>query len=267
MILPYFTSTYTIGRSLFILEEPEEIDESAPISVYSIAKKYELEEVRIIETSFTGFIKAYKTSEKCGIPFRFGLKLRICDDENDKTEESFKSESNVVIWLLNTQGYSDAIKIYSKAATDGFYYIPRLSWRTLRSMWTKNLGLSIPFYSGFIAKNSLKDGSICPDFPIEPVFALESHDHPTDHLIRAFTEEYTKQNNYNTQKTFKCLYYRSGKREDEVSTDLEALQTYRVATSREGGSKNNLSNPGITDMGLDTFSFQEFLRQTGKNSL
>ena len=59
-----------------------------------------LKEVLIVDRNFGGFIRAYLTSQKCGIHFKYGIKLNICSDVTNKTEESFNTEHKIII-LLN----------------------------------------------------------------------------------------------------------------------------------------------------------------------
>lgn len=256
MTIPYFTTTYSVGRGLFTLGEPAEIKNTSPVSVFSVAKKYNLPEVYLIENSFLGFFKAYKVAEKHNIQFNFGYKLCVCEDENIKTEESYNTESNIIIWALNSQGYKDLSELVSYASTVGFYHIPRISWKSLKSKWTKNLALSIPFYSGFIAKNYLEGHSVVPDFPEEPLFHLENHSHPLDSLIESAVLNFCKTTGYKTQNLHKCSYF--------LKEDLEALMTYRISTSRSEYSKASINKPELTDFGLNTFSFEQYLLDNGQ---
>lgn len=255
-IIPYFISTYSTGKGLFTLTPPTEINPKSPISVFSVAKHYKLPEIYLVENSFTGFIKAYQTQIKSDIPIRFAIKLCVCNDNLDKTDESINTESNVVIWILNSAGYKDLVKIFSYAATEGFYYIPRISWKTLKSMWTDNLGMTIPFYSGFIARNLLENRSVIPELFGDIRFVIENHDHPLDRLITDATNNFCKTTNYKQVNMHKCCYF--------LNNALRAAQTYRIAVSRSEFSKASINKPEIAGHGLNTFSFEHYLELIGK---
>ncbi len=225
-ILPIFTSHFSIGKSTLTLEKPEEIVDNKPISIFSIAKQYKLEEILLVENNFSGFIEAYKNAKDSNVLLRFGLKLIICNDLNEKSDESKKTESKVIIWMKNSDAYKDLIRIYSKAATDGLYYVPRLDWKNLQLMWGKNLILSIPSYSSFLHNNLLKGNECVPDFgKIKPNIMFSRMDLPFDFLIEESHRNYAKNNNldliechnirfyskkqFDSYFTFKCINKRS----------------------------------------------------------
>src|SRR5438445_57689 len=108
-ITPVFTSTYSVGRSILTLDEPEEIKNTAPVSIFSIAKQHNLSEVYLLENNLSGFITAYKSAEKANVHLKFGLRLYICSDINKKDEESLHTEHKLNVWCLNSAGYKDLL--------------------------------------------------------------------------------------------------------------------------------------------------------------
>lgn len=262
-IISLFTSHFTFGRSTLTTEKPEliidkknvlinspdEIEQNRPISILSIARAYKLPEVYLVEDNFSGFIEAYNNFKDNNILLRFGLKLVICNDLEDKSEESFKSESKVIIWMKNSDSYKDLIKIYSKAATDGFYYIPRLDWKTLQKMWSDNLILSIPSYSSFLHNNLLKRHECIPDFGgIKPNIMYSKMELPFDNLIADSHINYGKQNKLDIIESHPVRFY--------SSKQLDSYICHRAINKRGAFSKPNLDN-----FASDKFSWESYLNK------
>ena len=132
-VLPLFKSHFSIGRSILTLED-EEKEENQPDSIIDIAKDNNLKEVNLVEDNMTSFLQAYTNTKKYNINLRYGLRISINDDMNERSEESRQKTSKVVIFFKNEQGYKDLIKIFSTAAKDGFYYEPRIDFKTLKSL-------------------------------------------------------------------------------------------------------------------------------------
>lgn len=209
-IIPRFKSHYSIGKSILTLEDVEDkIDTTKPVSIFSIAKFYGLKQIYLADTSFSGFIQFQKGCEKLNIQGIFGIEMCVCADMNDKSDDSLKTESKVIIWMKNSAGYKDLLKIYSKGATDGFYYNARISWCVLKEYWTDNLLLTVPFYDGFLANNILIfDYNAIPDFgEIKPIFEISPMGLPFDDLISNQLKKYTESNGYEIIKTVPCYYY------------------------------------------------------------
>lgn len=244
-----FTSEYSLGRSILTLEPEGEIKDDSPVSIPSVAKTYNIELLFLIENNLTGFVKAYKNIQK---QFIFGLKIVAVQDINQKNEESFLYENKVIILLKNAQAYYDVIKIFSEAATLGKYYVPRTSWDSLKKYWTKNLKLAIPFYDSFIHGNLLQNKECVPDFPDEPVFFIEDHELPFDHLIGNAIKEYCRINNNELINTHSCFYYKT--------EDVSAYQTFRCIQER-----TTLHKPNLSHFGSNQFSFESYLKKAGQN--
>ncbi len=252
MILPIFSSEYSISRSLLTLEEPKEIEENKPVSIFSIAKKHELKEVYLADNSMTGFVKAYKGAKALDVSLRFGVKLMVCadmKDKSDKSDKSFNTESKVTVWMLNSEGYKDLIKIVSLASCDGFYYIPRIDWTNLNKMLTPNLLVTIPFYDSFIHQNLLNNGVCVPSFDFKPIFETGEYGLPFDFLIKNEINNYCGANGYDKLDVHYCYYY---KKEDFLA--------YLVLRSISNRSK--LDKPELNHLSSDEFNFIKFYEKT-----
>lgn len=238
-----FSSEYSLGQSILTLEDTLDIS-SGPVSIIAIAKKHNLPYINLVDTSMSGFISAYENTTKHGIRLRFGYKVCVCSDINDKSDNSFNTESNVIIWCLNDKGYADLVKISTLAACDGFYYIPRIDWRSIKELWTENLALSFPFYSSFLYKNNLRHKALCsPDFGFTvPAFHIEDHSLPFDPHLAKIVNEYCKNTNYQVIPSHTCYYYKP--------EDMIKHQVFRCISSRTKFDKPNLEYYSV-----DTFSF------------
>jgi DNA polymerase-3 subunit alpha len=243
-VLPLFKSHFSIGRSILTLED-EEKEENQPDSIIDIAKDNNLKEVNLVEDNMTSFLQAYTNTKKYNINLRYGLRISINDDMNERSEESRQKTSKVVIFFKNEQGYKDLIKIFSTAAKDGFYYEPRIDFKTLKLLWSdKNLILCIPFYDSFIFNNTLR-GTVCvPDLEFtKPILFIENNSLPFDHIIKNKVLAYAKANKLEVLNT-KSIYYKDGK-------DFKAYLTFRCINNR-----TTLNKPELSHMTSNRFSFE-----------
>ncbi len=251
-IIPLFSSHYSIGKSILTLEKPEGINVNKPISIIDICKTHELKELYLVETNMSGFIESYKNCKDNDISLRFGLKLIVCADLNDKSEASLNTESKVIIWTRNSAGYKDLIKIYSKAATDGFYYDPRIDWSHLNSMITDNLLVSIPSYSSFLHNNFLKGSQCIPEFTsFKPNVMISDCGLPFDSLIKKAHTEYAQNNNLDLLKTHPIYFY--------SNEHFDAYKVFRTIHKR-----STWNNPKIDHFSSTFFNFEEFCNKTNK---
>jgi DNA polymerase-3 subunit alpha len=251
-VIPLFSTTYSIGSALFTAEQPEkecekdnEIDLESPISVFHAAYKNKLPYIYISDRSMSGFFKCYKTSKYYNIPFRFGLKLILCNDIDDKSESSLKTESAITVWCNSSAGYKDLIKISSRAHCEGFYYFARIDSKSLKSLWSNNLTLTVNFFDSFIANNLLKFNTCLPDLNFtNPIFFDESetHDLPFSFLIKDALYKYCKEYNYPIVKTHSIYYY---------SPSLyKSYQTLCCISKR-----TNINKPNLEHNSDDSFNF------------
>jgi DNA polymerase-3 subunit alpha len=251
-ILPLFKSHYSIGRSILTLEDEEQV-ESYPDSIINIAKENKLSDIYLVEDNMTSFLQAYTNSKKHNINLRYGLRITVTDNIEDKTEESRIKNSKFIIFFKNEEGYKKLIKIFSIAAKNGFYYEPRIDYKTLKSIWNeKDLLLCVPFYDSFIYNNVLRNALCTPQIDFcSPIFFIENNSMPFDHLIKSKVLEYISKNKNNILKT-KSIYYR-------LRSDFKAYLTFRCINVR-----TSLNKPEIEHMTSNEFSFESW-KEKSKN--
>lgn len=251
-MVQYFSSHYSIGRSLFTLEPPAEIKPDEPVSLFSVAKQEKLDKIVLVDSSMTGFIKAHQESKKQNIQLVFGIKFIICHDINDKSEASLSTESKVIVMMKNSAAYKEMCHLYSKSWVDGKYYINRLDWKSLNEAKSKNLDFIIPQYDSFIHINLLGKGQSVPDIAkLEPKFLTEYHELPFDNLLKERIKSYCSSNGYENYEAFRTLYYNN--------EDFLALQTLRLATGRGGSSeKPSIEKPNVEHYASNKFSWQYY---------
>lgn len=239
----------SFGRAILTLEEADEkeIDETRPVSIFSIAKFYKLSDVFISDSSVSGLIDCVKSAEKLGVNLHFGFKVICCADITDKSENSFKTEHKIIVWLNDSAGYSNFVKIISAAQTDGFYYIPRIDGKTLKKFWSESLSISIPMYDSFIQKNVLEFGQCVPDFPCKPVLFYENNNLPFDEILQEKVLEYAEKENLEVVKTQSIFYYKY--------SDFKAFLVNKCVNNR-----STLEKPEFRHLSSDTFCFEHYLK-------
>ncbi len=245
-MIPLFKSHYSIGKSILTLKGKDSSVENGPQSIIDLATKSKLENVYLVDDSMSGFLEGYLNCKSAGLNFRFGLRISICDDLLEKNEEALFKTSKIVIFANNQEGYKCLIKLYTIAAQQGFYYEPRLDYKTLAKHWDdKHLTLMIPFYDSFLFKNAMC-GSVCvPDFKFTtPSFSIEENDIPFNFLIEQDIKKYTS-NKFEVIKT-KSIYY--NKKED-----FKAYLTFRCINNR-----TTLDKPNLDHMTSDEFCLEAY---------
>lgn len=230
-ILPLFKTHYSLGRSILNLNiednQPDEAD-----SVFSIVREQDLKELVLVEDTMTGFLEAYHNCKEAGIKLVFGLRMRVCIDALEKNEDSRKTESKIIVFPKNIDGYKNLIKISTFASRQGFYYYPRVDYKTLKSFWNdKDLKLVIPFYDSYVFNNTLYNNLCVPELDFtEPVYFLEDNDLPFDELVAKKISNLTS----NIQKA-QSIFYRNKK-------DFKAYLTYKCINNRSSLDKPELDH-------------------------
>lgn len=244
-VIPIFSTDMSFGGcSILTVAEPEdEINENKPISVFSIAKKYQLKDVFIADKTLSGLVESYNICEKNNLNLRIGYKTICCQNIDDKSEKSFASEHKIIIWLNHSDGYKNFVKLVSKIQTEGFYYIARADCNLLREFWNKHLSISIPFYDSFLHKNSLEFGQCLPEFPARPTFFLENNDLPFDEILRQKVLSYAEHENCEVLETKSVYYF--------AESDYKAYLTNKAINNR-----SNLEKPEFRHNCSDQFSFE-----------
>ena len=249
-ILPIFKSHYSIGRSILTLED-EESSETYPDSIIDIAKENKMKEVYLVEDNMTSFLQAYTNTKKYNINLRYGLRLTVTDSITEKSDESRAKNSKIIIFFKNENGYRKLIKLFSIAAKDGFYYEPRIDYKTLKENWSdKDLMLCIPFYDSFIYNNLLRSSLCIPELDFtKPIFFVEDNEMPFDNLLKNKLTEYF--NKISAQMlNVKSIFYKTKK-------DFKAYLTFRCINNR-----SCLNKPEIEHMTSDTFCFESWQEKT-----
>lgn len=244
-MLPLFKSHYSIGKSILTLEEEGSSVEDGPQSIIDLCKKNKIKDLFLVDDSMSGFLQGYLNAEKAKLNFRFGLRISICEDLNEKNEEQRKKTSKVVIFAKNKQGYKRLIKIYTEAAQNGFYYVPRTDYNSLRRHWDdKDLYLMVPFYDSFLHLNTLHGHMCMPDFSFcDPLYAVEKNDIPFNYLIEKRVAEYCQQDKC---VDVKSVFYNN-------KEDFKAFLTFRCINNRSTLDKPNLDHMTSNEFCLESW--------------
>ena len=250
MILPLFKSHYSLGRSILTLSN--EYEKTGPESIIKICLDNDFQDLHLVEDCMSGFLQAYINSKEAKLKLIFGLRIEVCSDMEDKSEESHDSASKYVVYCLNSQGYKDLIKIHDLASKDGFYYKPRIDYANLKRLWTKNLKLCVPFYDSFIFNNNLLGRSCFPEFDFAGsiTFFVEDNGLPFDDLLLDNVKTFVKNTDHEMTKA-KSIFYKNKK-------DFKHYLTFRCINNR-----STLNMPQLEHMCSDEFSFESWKEQNG----
>ena len=96
--MPLFKSHYSLGRSILTLDKVDSSIENGPDSIVDICAKNDLGRVTLLDDNMSGFLEAYLNSQEAGLQLNFGLRLRILDDCEDKSEGSLGKTCKYVIF-------------------------------------------------------------------------------------------------------------------------------------------------------------------------
>lgn len=249
--VPLFKSHYSLGKSILTLAKAGSSDSDEPSSIIDIAKNLNLQSLYLVDDSISGFLEAYKSCEEAKINLRFGLRITVCDDISNKTQESKDREHKIIVFAKNTQGYYSLVKISTIACTEGFYYYPRIDCKRLKTLWSEDLLLAIPFYDSFIYKNNLTYSICVPDFSFcKPTFFVEYNNLPFDNLLKQKIEEYAGSDN--DIVTTQSIYY-------ERKEDFLPYLTFRCISER-----TTLSKPNLEHCSSNEFCAESFKEKYGK---
>ena len=250
-LVPFFVSDHSIGESILTIDDESEINTKKPASIVAISETYALPVTYVVERGMSSYWKLYSAfSKRPKLKLAFGVKIDICANP---TAEEKTDVSSLIIFLKNTQGYYDMIKMYSEASLRNKSKSPILSWEMLSEFITPNLLVVVPFYSGFLARNTLRlNCSILPNFgKIKPVFTLENHDIPFDSVIEGITKSFCTTNGYETLNTHHIYYY--------LNQHVSAHQAFLCIDKR-----SHLEKPNLESYCSDQFSFESYLQRNGE---
>lgn len=246
MVLPLIKTHFSPLRSLLTIEKEEkDVLPTGPQSIVLMWKKANPPgRLHLCEDTPTGFAEQYKTLSSLGIPFSFSLRLVVCEDMAIKNEESLKTEHKVIVLAKNSTGIADLNKIYTIAATEGFYYNPRIDLKRIEAMWTPNLKMIIPFYDSYLYNNVVSNGMCSFVTSIKPAAYLSEHNGiPTDTAMNAALSRRVDDAAIVKAQT---IYYPEAK-------DFDAYLTMRIIDK-----KSSMDKPNLPDMCSDEFSFQKW---------
>ena len=248
-VLPIISTHFSLGRSIIVSDPPRGNLTQYPVSCFDLVIQNNLDTLVVVDNSISGFIVLNKNAIDAKIKLIYGLKLTLCQNMDDKSPESLKTEAKFIIFIKNDKGYKDLIKISSKACTDGFYYRPRLDFDKLKELWDEeSLSLAVPFYDSFLHLNTLESHLHVPNLSFaKPVFLTEDNDLPFDFLIKRRIDEYTKANGYEQVRSQSIFY--------PDAEDFIAYMTFRCINER-----TTLDKPNLSHLSSDTFSFNRFLK-------
>ena len=251
MVLPLFKSHYSLGRSILTLEKKDTQLTNGPDSIIDLCLDHEIKDFYLVEDSMGSFLQAYNNTKEEDLSFRFGLKINVTKDRNEKNEAALKTSSKYIIFARNEDGYKKLIKIYSDAASKGFYYVPRTDFGVLRELWDdSSLALAIPFYDSFIFKNTLEGGECVPEFDFtEPTFLVEKNELFFDSIVQKRVESFCK-DKYESQEA-QSIYYKE-------KQDFTAYLTLRCMNNRSTWNK-----PNIEHLSSDGFCFENWAEKEG----
>lgn len=245
-MIPIFRSNYSLTSVLTLdpYTEKDSREENHPDSIIDIAKDYELENVFIVDNTLTGLVEAYENTKKVNLNLRFGYRLNVCQDINNKTKESEITESKFIIFATKNS-FNDLIKLHNISSTDGIYEgRSRLDFKTLKEYWSKNLSLAIPFYDSYVYYNLLYGRQCVPELDFtEPTYFIENNGLPFDDLLNNHIQETIKDHEIISSKT---IYYRERK-------DFKAYMTYRCILNRTTFQKPELRHFGSQEFCMEAW--------------
>lgn len=216
-VLPIFYD-HSSQKALLTWWAEEDCKPTGPQSILSVCKQEGLKKVVFVSKNFSTFLEAWKICKANKIQLIFGVELRMCDDARTRNAESIYNEHKAIIFARNSKGYQDLLKVYSQCHSnpENKYYVQRFDYKQLAEVWTPNLHLAIPFFDGFIARNTIGfNTNIVPDISFcknQTVIMREvKTEHPFEMVINPALEKYSNYTGIPIENT-KTIYYKT--RED-----------------------------------------------------
>ena len=248
-VIPLFKSHYSLGRSILTLQTPDSCIEDGPNSIINLATENNMKKLFLVEDNMSSFLEAYTHCKENDLHLIYGIRMTFCPDMNEKSEDSRSKSCKYILFIKNTEGYKKLINIYSAAAKTGFYYEPRMDFKTLKENWCNDsLLLAVPFYDSFIYKNSLTCSVCIPEIDFtKPVFFTESNNLPFDDLLEEKVKKYCHKK-YKIVKA-KSIYYK-------LKDDFKSYLTFRCINNR-----STLNRPQLDHMCSDEFCLESWKEQ------
>lgn len=251
--IPLFKSHFSLGKSILTLDKPTGKVKSYPTSIFDLAVNNKLETVVLVEDNISGLLQGSKIAAESKLNLIYGIRMDVLDDMNQKDDASFVKRAKYIVFVKSPKGYESLLKIWTTAATKGFYYSPTIDFKTLKSLWNEHLMLAVPFYDSFLHLNALESHAHVPDLDGfgEVVFFSEDNELPFDHLIAGRLQDYCKKNSHSILPA-QSIYYQS-------ADDYLAYITFKCLHNRGGAQKATLERPELNHMCSDTFNFDRWL--------
>jgi len=250
--LALFKSHYSIGKSILTLDKPSGNIENYPTSIFDLVIHSKQSSLVLVEDNMSGFLEATKNATENKIKLIFGLRISISKDIKNQDAASLKNRAKYIIFAKNNEGYKALIKIWSLAATEGFYYNACIDFVNIKKLWNDNLTLAVPFYDSFLHLNSLEGYFHVPEFDtIKPTFFLEDNGIPFDKHLRNKVKDYCQKHNFSLVET-QTIYYKS-------KLDFIAYLTFRCISERA-----SIEKPEFNNMCSDSFNFDKWFSNFNK---
>ena len=244
-----------MGRSILTLEKPTGKENVYPISIFDLLTLNKLDTLVLVEDNISGLLQASKNADENKIKLIFGIRLDVCEDALQKDESSFAKRAKYIVFAKDSAGYKSLIKIWSYAATEGFYYSPNIDFKTLKSFWNEHLLLAVPFYDSFLYLNSFCSSAHVPDFDStfgKITFFTEDNDLPFDDALKDRVTEYCTANSHQVLQA-QSIFYKS-------QEDFLAYMAFRCLHNRGARQKCTLERPELDHMTSDQFNFEKWLK-------
>ncbi len=241
---------HSSSKSPLTYWKDKDCTEKGPKSIVRLCKDAGLKTCLGVSPNFLTFPEAQMNLAKESIDFTFGLELWVCNEPETLTPDSQLSESKVIIRADTSQGYFDLKSLYSKVYTNpkNFYHKHRTSFAEIKSMWTPNLTLVLPFFDSFVCQNTLTVASIVPDLPAPPLILREVDSGlPFAPLIDAALDAFNEGGKYPEQRV-KTIFY-------PTKAHFKAWQVFRCIKNRSSFQK-----PQLDFCCSDNFSFDDYKR-------
>jgi DNA polymerase III subunit alpha len=249
-VLPLFKSHFSIGKSILTLDEPTD-KKGNPVesSVFHLLKTNKLETLVLVEDNVSGLLQASKVADENKVKLVFGVRITVVNDMAEKNEDALKKVAKYIIFVKSPKAYQKLIKIWSAAAKEGFYYEPRIDFKTLKSLWDdKLLQLAVPFYDSFLYLNSYESHTHVPDFGFtKPVIFIENNDLPFDDFLAEKVEAFAKQNKLEIVPAQSIFY--------QKHEDYLAYLTRRCIDNR-----TSIEKPELQHMASNEFCFEKWMK-------
>jgi len=245
-VLPLATSEYSLKSLIQLKDKDKKTPDS--INLFSCAEKYLIDPIYLVDKNMSGFYKFVKGCEAVDATAAFGWKAVFCNDIADDSEQSKKTEHEMIVFVSSSDGYERMCRLHSAAAISNAKGYARVDENLLRQHWSdKDLVLAIPFYGSFLHRNCLTNDSeaqYCYDWA-NPTFMLEDNGIPFDGTLRREALKFAAKYKNETQEA-QTIYY-------EKYQDAEAYQALCCKNKR-----TSLEKPNLDYFCSDTFCFEHW---------